>query len=107
VLASVCDGDGQCERDVDCNLPGNDYPHIECVGFGVCDQASGSCGWKCGNPQCLDLSGYNFGPCDAVLGVVVLDGQDDDEDQDDEEDGRPRRGSGTAGDEAADGLPLS
>jgi hypothetical protein len=72
---SVCAGDGQCEHDVDCNLPGNDYPHIECVGHGICDQASGRCGWTCGEPQCLDRAGFNFGPCDAVLGVVVLDGR--------------------------------
>jgi hypothetical protein len=69
----LCDDDGACERDVDCNLLGNDYAHIECVGHGVCD-ASGRCGWECGDPQCLDLGGYDFGACDALLGWGVENG---------------------------------
>ena len=68
----LCDSDGGCEHDVDCNLPGNDYIHIECVGHGVCDSASQQCGWKCGDPQCVDVTGYDFGPCDAVLGWAVV-----------------------------------
>jgi hypothetical protein len=68
-----CDQDGMCERDVDCNLAGNDYPHIECVGYGVCTERS-RCGWECAEPRCLDLAGYDFGACDAVLGHAVIDG---------------------------------
>jgi eight-cysteine-cluster-containing protein len=68
-----CVADGSCRREIDCNLEGNDYPHIECVGHGVCDGAT--CGWECESPQCVDLLGFDFGPCDAVLGVGVIDGQ--------------------------------
>lgn len=68
----LCDADGACEREVDCNLPGNSYPHIECVGHGVCGETR-QCGWECGNPQCVDVSGFDFGPCDAFLGWGVQD----------------------------------
>jgi eight-cysteine-cluster-containing protein len=71
----ACKTDGLCELEVDCSLPGNSYPHIACVGHGVCDRASGSCGFQCENPLCVDLAGYDFGPCDAVLGVVVVNGR--------------------------------
>jgi len=67
---SLCEPDSRCERDVDCNLEGNQYPHIECVGHGVCENYS--CGWQCRDPQCLDLTGYNFGPCEAILGWGVM-----------------------------------
>jgi hypothetical protein len=70
----LCDDDGACEREVDCNLPGNDYAHIECVGHGVCG-FDGRCGWECKPPQCVDLFGYDFGPCDAVLGWGVIENQ--------------------------------
>ena len=70
----LCDDDGACEREVDCNLPGNDYGHIECVGHGICSSIVGACGWQCEAPQCVDLAGFDFGPCDAVLGWGVIDG---------------------------------
>lgn len=66
----TCDRDGACEVEIDCNLPGNSYAHIECVGHGTCSQ-QGQCGWVCESPQCIDLDGYDFGPCDAVLGWGV------------------------------------
>jgi hypothetical protein len=68
----LCDEDGACEREVDCNVPGNSYPHIECVGHGVCGDDQ-RCDWECGVPECVDLSGLDFGPCDAVLGWAVVD----------------------------------
>jgi hypothetical protein len=70
----LCDDDGACEREVDCNLPGNNYAHIECVGHGVCS-LEGRCGWQCKAPQCVDLAGYDFGPCKRLLGAGVIDGQ--------------------------------
>ncbi len=72
---AVCRPDSTCHLEVDCNLPGNDYPHIECVGHGICE-ASGAnaCGWECANPICVDLLGYDFGACAAVLGWGVVDG---------------------------------
>ena len=73
----LCRSDGSCRLEVDCNLPGNDYLHIECVGHGTCETAgttAGTCGWACTNPMCVDLLGYDFGPCDAVLGWGVLNG---------------------------------
>lgn len=70
----LCDRDGACEREIDCNVSGNEYPHIACVGHGICDE-SGQCGWECGNPQCVDLGGADFGPCDAVLGWGVENGR--------------------------------
>jgi len=72
---AVCRSDGACRLEVDCNVPGNDYPHIECVGHGICE-ASGAnaCGWACTNPICMDLVGYDFGACAAVLGWGVVDG---------------------------------
>jgi hypothetical protein len=73
----VCRSDGACRLEVDCSLPGNDYVHIECVGHGTCE-ASGTgeaaCGWACTNPMCVDLLGYDFGACAAVLGVGVVGG---------------------------------
>jgi hypothetical protein len=68
----VCRDDGACYRDDDCEAPGNDYPHIECVGYGVCND--GQCGWECGNPACRDLRNVDFGFCDALLGWGVVDG---------------------------------
>lgn len=75
----LCRSDGSCRLEVDCNLPGHDYPHIECVGHGICESGGtgvgpGACGWQCTNPMCLDLLGYDFGPCDAVLGWGVTEG---------------------------------
>jgi len=69
----LCEEDGACEREVDCSLPGNDYGHIECVGHGVCS-LEGACGWVCEAPECVDVAGFDFGPCDAVLGWGVSDG---------------------------------
>ena len=73
----LCRSDGACLLEVDCSVPGNDYVHIECVGHGICE-ASGAgqsvCGWECTNPMCVDLLGYDFGPCDAVLGWGVVGG---------------------------------
>jgi eight-cysteine-cluster-containing protein len=72
----LCADDGQCEQSVDCNVPGNDYLHIACVGRGVCPEFGGQCGWQCGTaPSCDDLRGIDFGPCDRFLGYAVVDGQ--------------------------------
>lgn len=62
-----CDSDGQCELAVDCNVAGNSFIHPYCVGHGTCEPFQG-CGWSCGDPACVDLWGYDFGNCDAVLG---------------------------------------
>jgi hypothetical protein len=73
----LCRADGACRLEVDCSLAGNDYAHIECVGHGICEASGGSestCGWECTNPMCVDLLGYDFGPCDAVLGWGVIGG---------------------------------
>lgn len=71
----ACDTDGRCELSVDCNLEGNSYIHPACVGYGVCPQLESECGWQCGNPACVDTFGYDFGPCDAVLGWAVQNGE--------------------------------
>jgi len=73
----LCRADGACRLEVDCSLPGNDYPHIECVGHGICEASGGNedaCGWQCTNSMCVDLLGYDLGPCDAVLGWGVVGG---------------------------------
>jgi hypothetical protein len=70
----MCDVHGACELELDCSMPGNNYAHIACVGHGVC-AAQGRCGWACEAPECLDLLGFDFGPCDAVLGWAVIGGQ--------------------------------
>jgi hypothetical protein len=73
----LCRSDGACRLEVDCSLPGNDYPHIACVGHGICEAGGtggGACGWECTNPMCVDLFGYDFGPCDALLGWGVVGG---------------------------------
>ncbi len=69
----ACRDDGACLDDLDCELPGNEYAHILCVGYGVCDQ--GRCGWRCGDSQCRELGGVFFGFCDAILGFGVVDGR--------------------------------
>jgi hypothetical protein len=68
-----CDSDGQCEIALDCSLEGNSFIHPACVGYGTCDIFKG-CGWTCGDPACVDLGGYDFGNCDAVLGWGNLGG---------------------------------
>lgn len=72
----LCHADGNCDRALDCTLPGNTYPHIECVGHPTCPlfPEPGVCGWLCRDPRCLDLHGSDFGPCDAVLGWAVVGG---------------------------------
>lgn len=72
----VCRADGECWTDIDCNDAGNQYPHIACLGYGVCE--SGQCGWTCGGPaglMCEDVAGVDFGPCKMLLGWRVLDGK--------------------------------
>jgi hypothetical protein len=47
-ISGVCRDDGSCyASDEDCGTAGNDYPHIECVGYPVCADA-GTCSWNCG-----------------------------------------------------------
>ncbi len=70
----LCDADGGCEISADCNLDGNSFVHPACVGYGVCGELGRGCGWQCGAPGCADTSGYDFGPCDAVLGWGVNNG---------------------------------
>ena len=72
-VSGLCRSDGACSTHADCNLEGNDYVHIECVGYGVCGERD-QCGWTCGAPQCLDLAGVDFGPCDYPLGAAVVNG---------------------------------
>ena len=67
----VCRDDSTCRMDIDCNLKGNVYVHIACVGFGVCNEDQ--CGWDCEFPQCLNLGGVDFGPCEAIIGWGVID----------------------------------
>ena len=69
----VCREDGACWADNDCEAPGNDYPHIECVGYGVCGD-DGQCGWQCGDASCRDLAGVFLGFCRFTLGWAVIDG---------------------------------
>lgn len=70
----VCALHGSCELHLDCNIGDNVYAKPRCLGFGVCDD-DGQCGYRCGNPQCADLAGYDFGPCDAVLGWAIAFGR--------------------------------
>jgi len=70
----LCHRDASCERDVDCNLDGNSYAHIRCMGYGVCSPTQ-ECGWECGHPGCVDLTGMDFGMCDMVLGWGRIDGE--------------------------------
>lgn len=71
----ACEADGACEVSADCNLEGNVFAAPRCLGYGVCDPFAQQCGWECGDPRCADLLGFDFGPCDAVLGAGVLGGQ--------------------------------
>lgn len=75
--SGVCRGDGTCQYATDCNADGNTWPHIECVGHATCPMFGDGeqCGWQCGAPECIDLVGVDFGPCDAVLGYGVMFGQ--------------------------------
>lgn len=70
-----CRDDGTCKMASDCEATGNDWPHIECVGYPTCN-SSMECGWICGEPDpCQDLSDVDFGFCLAVLGVGIIDGE--------------------------------
>ena len=70
----TCRFDGTCREVQDCSAPGNAWDHPACEGFATCERDT--CGWVCGSggPTCDDLSGEDFGDCDAVLGVGVVDG---------------------------------
>ena len=71
----VCRDDGECKVPADCTASGNGWIHSECAGYATCS-TDGKCGWNCGTPDlCKDLTGTWFGPCDAILGVGVVDGQ--------------------------------
>lgn len=67
----LCHADGSCDVAIDCLASGNDYVQILCVGYPVCptfgEPQQGQCSIRCGNPQCIDVTG-DFGPCDQVLG---------------------------------------
>jgi eight-cysteine-cluster-containing protein len=69
----TCDSDGQCEITADCTLDGNTFIAPLCVGYPTCGAPEG-CGWACGDPACMDTWGYDFGPCDAVLGFGMFGG---------------------------------
>ena len=68
----VCRDDGTCLDALDCDLPGNTYARLKCIGYGTC--AGGTCGYECGNAQCRDLAGVAFGSCERLLGWAVLGG---------------------------------
>lgn len=73
-LDDVCRDDGACWVDNDCSADGNVWPHILCLGWDYCAE-DGQCGWECGPepvPTCEDLSGVDFGPCLAILGIGVV-----------------------------------
>jgi hypothetical protein len=74
--SGVCRDDGTCENAIDCQSPGNEWPHILCEGHPTCPVFGDGeqCGWDCGAPQCIDVRGVDFGPCDAVLGYGVYFG---------------------------------
>ncbi len=74
-VGGYCRDMGACWEDKDCNLSGNQYPHIECVGSGVCSD-NGQCGWECGGggDMCADLADVSFGACEAIVGFGIVDG---------------------------------
>lgn len=71
--SDVCRSDGSCENASNCLVDGNEWPHIACEGYPTCPVFGDGeqCGWACGAPQCMDVRGVDFGPCDAVLGYAV------------------------------------
>ncbi len=69
----ACRPIGECFDHLDCELRINSWPHIECVGYGVCGD-EGECGWRCGDARCRDLSDVWFGPCERLLGFGIRDG---------------------------------
>lgn len=76
----ACRGFGDCFDHLDCELNTNGWPHIECVGYGVCgagDDGQRTCGWRCGDARCRDLSDViaSFGACERLLGFGVVNGQ--------------------------------
>jgi hypothetical protein len=75
--SGVCRSDGTCDVATDCVADGNTWSHISCVGYPTCPLFGDGdgCGWSCGAPQCVDLLGSDFGPCDAVLGYGMYFGQ--------------------------------
>jgi hypothetical protein len=50
----LCHADGACDVSADCLAPGNNYPHILCVGYPVCptfgEPRQNQCGWVCSSP---------------------------------------------------------
>lgn len=74
----LCHENGSCDVNADCNISGNAYTHIMCVGYGSCNGgglSGGQCGWTCGNSQCDDVSGVNFGMCSMLLGWKIVNGR--------------------------------
>jgi len=70
----VCRNDGGCWFKSDCDIVENSYAAPKCIGYSICDNQN-QCGWICGNAQCQDVTGIEFGPCSMVLGYTLKDGQ--------------------------------
>lgn len=74
----LCHEDATCDAALDCLSEGNEWTHILCVGYPTCSidlDTSFECGWQCGDSNCIDLRGEDFGDCDAVLGYGVIFGE--------------------------------
>jgi len=74
----LCHDNGSCDIEADCNVAGNAYNHIMCIGYGTCNGGGlggGQCGWTCGNAQCDDVGGVDFGMCDMFLGYKMVNGR--------------------------------
>ncbi|HJK92864.1 MAG TPA: proprotein convertase P-domain-containing protein [Polyangiaceae bacterium LLY-WYZ-15_(1-7)] len=54
----TCAADGSCGVVSDCDLEGNLWVHVMCVGYATCE--AGRCGWECGAPI-----GGEGDPCDT------------------------------------------
>lgn len=62
---------GSCSADYECNLPGNNFNHSKrCLGYGECKE--NRCEYTCGNAQCINHEGYDFGDCEMVIGYVRI-----------------------------------
>ncbi len=61
---------GTCEIAADCLHQVNDWEHADCPGYPSCEPVGNQalCVWHCGNPACVDITGFRPGGCAESLG---------------------------------------
>lgn len=69
-----CADDGTCGTSGECMLEANDFEvNLDCAP--EIDCRDNRCVAECKDKRCVDHKGFDFGPCDAYPGWLILDGE--------------------------------